>query len=93
MKFLLDQDVYTLTVRFLREQGHDVVTASELGMSRAEDEQLLTTASEQRRIIYSFSKINVTSRGGLLPSPSCQYSSIFTNFKPFDRAALVNSEM
>lgn len=53
MKFLLDQDVYTLTARFLREQGHDVVTASELGMSRAKDEQLLITASEQRRIFVT----------------------------------------
>jgi hypothetical protein len=31
MKFLLDQDVYALTERFLREQGYDVATASELG--------------------------------------------------------------
>ena len=37
MKFLLDQDVYVLTERFLREQKYDVVTASELGLSRAQD--------------------------------------------------------
>jgi predicted nuclease of predicted toxin-antitoxin system len=53
MKFLLDQDVYALTVHFLREQGHDVVTASELGMSRAQDEQLLKTAGEMRRIFVT----------------------------------------
>jgi hypothetical protein len=29
MKFLLDQDVYALTERFLREQGYEVATASE----------------------------------------------------------------
>ena len=53
MKFLLDQDVYALTARFLREQGHDEITASELGMSRAKDEQLLMTASEQQRIFVT----------------------------------------
>ncbi len=37
MKFLLDQDVYALTERFLREQGYDVATASELGLARAQD--------------------------------------------------------
>ena len=37
MKFLLDQDVYALTKHFLREQGYEVVTASELGLSRALD--------------------------------------------------------
>ena len=26
MRFLLDQDVYALTARFLRDLGHDVVT-------------------------------------------------------------------
>jgi predicted nuclease of predicted toxin-antitoxin system len=53
MKFLLDQDVYALTARFLREQGHDVVTASELGMSRAQDEQLLKTAGELGRVFVT----------------------------------------
>lgn len=53
MKFLLDQDVYALTANFLREQGHDVVTASELGMARVQDEQLLITAGEQRRIFVT----------------------------------------
>jgi predicted nuclease of predicted toxin-antitoxin system len=48
MKFLLDQDVYALTERFLREQGYDVATASELGLSRAQDTDLLKTAGEQR---------------------------------------------
>jgi len=47
MKFLLDQDVYALTTRFLRGLGHDVVTAAELGLARASDEtrQLPTIAS------------------------------------------------
>jgi predicted nuclease of predicted toxin-antitoxin system len=53
MKFLLDQDVYALTKDFLREQGYDVVTASELGLSRALDSELLNTASEQERIFVT----------------------------------------
>jgi len=50
MKFLLDQDVYALTEHFLREQGYDVATASELGLFRALDLNLLKHAGEQGRI-------------------------------------------
>lgn len=53
MKFLLDQDVYVLTANFLRKQGHDVATASELGLSRALDSELLKAASEQGRIFVT----------------------------------------
>jgi predicted nuclease of predicted toxin-antitoxin system len=53
MKFLLDQDVYTLTKYFLREQGYDVLTASELGLSRALDLELLRIAGEQERIFVT----------------------------------------
>jgi len=51
MKFLLDQDVYALTERFLREQGYDVVTAWELKLSRAHDSDLLKRAGEDGRIL------------------------------------------
>jgi predicted nuclease of predicted toxin-antitoxin system len=53
MKFLLDQDVYALTEHFLREQEYDVVTAFELGLSRAPDSELLKTADEQGRIFIT----------------------------------------
>ncbi len=53
MKFLLDQDVYALTERFLREQGYDVATASDLGLSRAQDSDLLKVAGEQKRIFVT----------------------------------------
>lgn len=53
MKFLLDQDVYALTERFLREQGYDVVTASQMGLSRASDSDLLKAASGQGRIFVT----------------------------------------
>jgi predicted nuclease of predicted toxin-antitoxin system len=35
MRFLLDQDVYATTARFLEQLGHEVVQASQLGLSRA----------------------------------------------------------
>ncbi|MEW6240886.1 MAG: DUF5615 family PIN-like protein [Chloroflexota bacterium] len=53
MKFQLDQDVYALTDRFLRELGYDVITASELGLSRASDTDLLKTANQQGRIFIT----------------------------------------
>jgi len=53
VKFLLDQDVYALTVRFLRDLEHDVITAADLGSSRAADETLLTMAHEQARIFVT----------------------------------------
>ncbi len=53
MKFLLDQDVYAVTARFLIGLGHDVILASELGMSEADDEDLLRKAQEQGRIFVT----------------------------------------
>ena len=53
MKLLLDQDVYVFTERFLRSLGHDVVTASQLGQSRATDTDLLLTAAAQDRIFVT----------------------------------------
>ena len=37
MHFLVDQDVYKLTVDRLKELGHDVIRVKELGMARASD--------------------------------------------------------
>jgi predicted nuclease of predicted toxin-antitoxin system len=53
MRRLLDQDVYAATFRFLVAQGHDVVPASAVGMSRAEDEVLLKFAADQNRILLT----------------------------------------
>jgi predicted nuclease of predicted toxin-antitoxin system len=53
MQFLADQDVYALTVSFLRGLGHDVLTAAELGMSKAKDFQLLRTAHDRGRIFVT----------------------------------------
>ena len=53
MKFLIDQDVYAVTVRFLRGLGHDVVPVAQLGLSQADDEELLRLAQEQGRIFVT----------------------------------------
>jgi predicted nuclease of predicted toxin-antitoxin system len=49
MRFLADQDVYALTINFLRGLGNDVVTAAQLGMAQAEDAGLLRLAQQQAR--------------------------------------------
>ena len=53
MKFLLDQDVYALTERFLRALGPDVITASEIERSRATDAESLRIAQEQTRLFVT----------------------------------------
>ena len=56
MKFLVDQDVYALTARFLRDLRHDVITAAEIGLSRAADTVLLARASQEGRILVTRDK-------------------------------------
>jgi predicted nuclease of predicted toxin-antitoxin system len=53
MRLLLDQDVYAITARFLRGLNHDVVTAADIGGSRAADEDLLVIAQEQGRLFVT----------------------------------------
>lgn len=53
MKFLLDQDVYAVTVRFISSLGHDVVLVAQIGLSQADDEDVLKTAQEQGRIFVT----------------------------------------
>ncbi len=53
MRFLLDQDVYEATARFLKELGHEVVSVAKVGCSQAADEELLNIAQEQGRIVVT----------------------------------------
>ncbi len=46
MKFLTDQDVYAKTVLYIRDLGYDTITASEMGLSKADDTELLRKAKE-----------------------------------------------
>ncbi|MFH7243641.1 MAG: DUF5615 family PIN-like protein [Spirulina sp.] len=53
MRFLLDQDVYAKTERFLQDKGYDLVRVSSLGMARATDETILSLAQAQGRILIT----------------------------------------
>ncbi|MGC9332619.1 MAG: DUF5615 family PIN-like protein [Anaerolineae bacterium] len=53
MKFLLDQDVYAATARFLLDLGHDVVLVASIGLSRAQDQEILRVAQEQNRVLVT----------------------------------------
>ena len=53
MKLLLDQDVYAITARFLRNLGHEVLSAEQLGKAMATDEDLLRTAQAQGRLFVT----------------------------------------
>jgi predicted nuclease of predicted toxin-antitoxin system len=53
MKFLADQDVYAVTIEFLRGLGHDVATAAEWGMSRSADADLLRAARADGRLFVT----------------------------------------
>lgn len=56
MRFLLDQDVYAVTCRLLRDLGHDVVTAAELNLSRSSDRGLLMRAADEKRLFVTRDK-------------------------------------
>jgi predicted nuclease of predicted toxin-antitoxin system len=53
LKFLLDQDVYAVTARFLAALGHDVIRAVEVGLSRASDEDILREAQSRERLLVT----------------------------------------
>ena len=56
MKFLLDQDVYAVTAKFLSNTGYDIVLAAEIGLSRASDEEILKISQKQNRILITRDK-------------------------------------
>ena len=53
VKFLLDQDVYGMTAKFLNEANLDVISVAQLGLSRAKDTEVLSTAQSQGRILIT----------------------------------------
>lgn len=53
MRFLLDQDVYAVTARFLVDTGHDVILVAQIGLSQASDEEILKTAQQHNRILVT----------------------------------------
>jgi predicted nuclease of predicted toxin-antitoxin system len=53
MKFLLDQDVYVSTLKFLQRLGHDVLPVAQLGLATADNEVLLQRAHSEGRIFVT----------------------------------------
>ncbi len=53
MKFLLDQNRSPQLASLLREAGHDAVHTLELGLERAEDDELLRLAADEGRVVVS----------------------------------------
>jgi predicted nuclease of predicted toxin-antitoxin system len=53
VRFLLDQDTYAVTARFLASLGHDVLVAAQIDLAQATDSELLHVAQEQRRILVT----------------------------------------
>jgi len=53
MRLFLDQDVYAATRNVLEAEGHDVLTARDAELSRAEDSQLLRVAHEEGRLLVT----------------------------------------
>lgn len=53
MKFLLDQDVYAATLRFLQKLGHDALPVAQIGLAQAADSDLLQKARELNRIFIT----------------------------------------
>lgn len=56
MRLFIDQDVYKITIEFLKKQGHDVVCAKEVGLSKAADEELLIWARSNKRVLITRDK-------------------------------------
>lgn len=56
MRFLTDQDVYKSTVDFLKEHGFDVVTAKDVGLSEASDENILIYSRENNLVLITRDK-------------------------------------
>ncbi len=56
MKLFADNDIYKMTVDFLKQHGHDVVTAKELGLHEASDKELLEKAKITGRLLITRDK-------------------------------------
>lgn len=52
MKFLLDQDVYAATARFLSALGHDVVPVAKIGLSRADDSDFSKPPASKTEFLF-----------------------------------------
>jgi predicted nuclease of predicted toxin-antitoxin system len=56
MRLIADQDVYQVTVEFLRSIGHDVLQAKDAGLSSPSDLALLEHAHRDHRVLVTRDK-------------------------------------
>ena len=56
MRILTYQDIYQMTIEWLKENGHNVVTAKDLGMQRSSDEELLIKAKAMNMLFLTRDK-------------------------------------
>ncbi len=84
MNLLLDQDVYAVTARFLRNLGHDVLLAAQAGLARAADEDLLKTAEAQNRVFVTRDR----DYGGLVFVKALGAGVIYLRVLPSTQAAV-----
>jgi predicted nuclease of predicted toxin-antitoxin system len=88
MRLLADQDVYATTVTLLRGHNHDVVTAAELGLSRATDVEILQAAIQDQRILLTRDR----DFGGLVFVNAIQGGVIYLRILP-STLTLVHDEL
>jgi predicted nuclease of predicted toxin-antitoxin system len=56
MRLLVDQDIYKITIDYLREWGHDLLTVKEIGLQQASDDDLLKKAQGENRLFITRDK-------------------------------------
>ena len=68
MRLFLDHDVYATTGQFLKDLGHNVITASESGHAQTDDIELLRIAHDDDRLLVTrdrdFGRLVFVSRAG-----------------------------
>jgi len=53
MKFLIDQDVYQLTIEFIKDLGHEIIPVNDVGLATSADETILTYALSRKLILVT----------------------------------------
>ena len=89
MKFLADMGVSTLTVAWLRKQGHDALHVRERGMQRAADVDILALAAQEQRIVLTMD----LDFGYLLAAGGVNAPSVILFRLSDERAEFVNSRL
>jgi len=54
MRIFCDQNIMVETVTFLRQQGHDVISARDVGLAVAPDEEVMAFAIAKDRVLLTY---------------------------------------